>query len=1346
MDHASEERLGLTPAEIRAIRQRLGLTQVEAGELLGGGPRAFTKYEGGSVKPAASVVALLLLLDANPSTLATLRGGRGRPVPSSSNPNTLPFEVSGGHIQALAPIDFAQLLRRLLSAEASTHGLPLGGIRVPSNITAPDGGEDGYIQWEGGPEGTDFLPCRTNQFQLKCGKILPNAAGREVLTGKGEVKPMVHDVLGDDGCYVLLSNLSFTRKAAKVREERISKSLRDAGLTIKAGQVLFRDADWVAIWVNRHPGTATWVKELTQPGTVRPFHSWNHWAECSEHQLSPLVDDNRLPTLRAAVLGQVTEKRGVIHICGLPGVGKSRLVLEALGPTDERNRSITDLVMYADESGSNAADIRHTAETLAASKSRAIIVVDRCTRETRRALASTVNRLGSRLSLITIEDDTPPTPPDSRTISVPQAASDVTEQIVKNLAPPDLPSEDRRRLAALSRGFPEVALAVVKAWKESAPPLPHTTEDDLVEAFVIGRDSSQSNSLMASARLIAVFGALRVGEGSETQLPEASSFLHGLDVEQLHAAIQCLVRRGIAKERGRLVIFPPSPIVLRLAERQWEEWMPSKWDKILACNPSPELAVLAAHRLALLNTTRVSQKVARHVCRPSGPLDDQKPISASSHAEVLSALVQIDARLVVDLLARSLESVPGLSDVKDEARRHIVRTLEQAAFRADTFEDAADLLLDLAVAENEPYANNATEVFKALFPLLLSKTEAGKSTRFRFLDGVATTTDLRRRAIIVDALVAGIETDHFHRDVGAETHGLRPALHSWHPTTPEEAAEYVSTGVKLLTQFAVADDPPGKAAREGLGCRLRSLIASGLVEVECVEGVVNQVQDHLRTPWKEAIRSLNHFIRVDAEKASSETVDRVIALVKSLQPRDLESKALLLISQYVGDYPPGKDLNLEVAEKLLNDDIRRVAEELVNQPATLKNLLPEASSNPRVNAAWFGECIAVSANSPLDWLEPVKDAFLQAPEDIRYPSLLTGFLYGLSRTHASAVTDFKRVAAQSAQFAPVLPAVCGYCGIKSEDIDLVIEAVRKKLLSPSELMQWTLANKQEEFDPLFDALLDQGSEGFPAAVHLISTYVGDDNDKIDHLWSQVIRVVDGTKHWEDTDFDGMTAYNFEELMKSVLNRGRQDSNARALALKLASTFIALIGSRKPRLVEPLLPILLSDFPEISWPLIGQAIISRDEQHLLFQFALGDMPRPETQPKPAILHLPEETLFAWCLANPDRAPAFVAATVPVLEADETGGPSRSLHPVMRRLIDEFGHSRSVLEAIGRNMGSFSWAGSASSVFRLYREPLLELQNHTKREVRKWARVELESVDDSIRIADERYAESNARSEI
>ena len=55
-EHAAAE--AIAPEEIRAIRERLGLSQAEAGKLLGGGPRAFTKYEAGSVKPAAAVVTL----------------------------------------------------------------------------------------------------------------------------------------------------------------------------------------------------------------------------------------------------------------------------------------------------------------------------------------------------------------------------------------------------------------------------------------------------------------------------------------------------------------------------------------------------------------------------------------------------------------------------------------------------------------------------------------------------------------------------------------------------------------------------------------------------------------------------------------------------------------------------------------------------------------------------------------------------------------------------------------------------------------------------------------------------------------------------------------------------------------------------------------------------------------------------------------------------------------------------------------------------------------------------------------------------------------------------------------
>src|ERR1700730_7498200 len=99
----------LTPVDIRRIREGLGLTQVEAGELLGGGPRAFQKYESGTVTPAATTANLLRLLAANPASVETLSGKKASSLEAQG---LRPFEVSGEHIRALTERKFVLLARR----------------------------------------------------------------------------------------------------------------------------------------------------------------------------------------------------------------------------------------------------------------------------------------------------------------------------------------------------------------------------------------------------------------------------------------------------------------------------------------------------------------------------------------------------------------------------------------------------------------------------------------------------------------------------------------------------------------------------------------------------------------------------------------------------------------------------------------------------------------------------------------------------------------------------------------------------------------------------------------------------------------------------------------------------------------------------------------------------------------------------------------------------------------------------------------------------------------------------------------------------------------------------------
>ena len=73
---AQAERL-LLPSEVRRVRKKLGLTQREAGLLLGGGPNAFQKYESADVLTSQAISNLLRVLAHDPSGLEVLRRESG---------------------------------------------------------------------------------------------------------------------------------------------------------------------------------------------------------------------------------------------------------------------------------------------------------------------------------------------------------------------------------------------------------------------------------------------------------------------------------------------------------------------------------------------------------------------------------------------------------------------------------------------------------------------------------------------------------------------------------------------------------------------------------------------------------------------------------------------------------------------------------------------------------------------------------------------------------------------------------------------------------------------------------------------------------------------------------------------------------------------------------------------------------------------------------------------------------------------------------------------------------------------------------------------------------------------
>lgn len=1335
----------IPPDEIRVIREGLGLSQLEAGELLGGGPRAFTKYEAGTVKPAASVVTLLRLLEVDPSALALLPGGESRPVPSTV---TGPFEVRAEHVAALNERTFPLLLQRILSAEADAHGLGQVRIHVPTRVHTPDGGEDGRITWVDGPERTRFLTSRFCVFELKSGELSKAKARRVPLTKLGDLKPMVRSALETNGTYIVLCAHAYVQKDVDARASRIRKALRDEGLDLEDTRVELHDAEQIATWTNLHPSVSTWLKEQVQPGTVGPFRTWSHWSQRAEHSGSLWVDDERLPDLTVRVRAAAVVPKTTLRIVGPSGIGKSRLVMQAFRPTADEGkagRCLSHLVLYADLSEFSAETIHTTVQTLADSRQRAVAVVDRCPVESHRILTGMVSQASSRLSLITIDADVPGGTLDRSTLRLADAPPSVTEAIVDRDLP-NVPSMDRRRVAQFSRGYPEIAIQVARAWTESRP-IPHATDDNLVDAFVLGRTSRERDTLLKAAALLAAFGVVHFEDPESDQLHELASRGCGVSADDLHAAFGTLVARGVAHRRGRAVVLQPRPIAMRLTERQWGEWTPATREEVLSGDGNPELKVMAARQLAWLNTTECPRGVVEQICSPGGPFDGFEGLTRPGHAEVLSFLAEVDSGLVAEQLDRSFDAIEDLHKIEGNARRDLVWALEKVAFRADTFEEGAHLLLRLALAENEQWGNNATGQFKGLFPLLLAETEADGNARLPVLDAVAGANDPKKHEIVVEALIEATAVHHHSRFLGPETHGSRPALESWHPASHDEAVEYVTGCVTRLADFAVRDDALGRVARSGLARNVRGLLGRGFVDA--VEAVVNRVRDVVAF-WPEPLEGLGHFLTFDVRDPCSDAARRVRALMDSLEPETLEERVRLIVTEMPYDYPCGEDLDFDERDQRQRDAVREVAVELSANQEVLARVLPQLSRGEQRQVRVLGQDLAALLASPSVWLERVVAAFRQAPEKERNCDLLSAYVAGMAQAHPEAAEAFKQRAAQSPDLSRVLPLICFRLGVSPSDIPLVVGALEAGLLAPSRLMQWTVGGALdglpvEAVAPLFDAMLAHSADAFEVAVDLMGMYARRDADKFNRLGPQVRNAAECVTRWTESRPHPMVIHHVSQLMSRMLERGRGDPHARAVALALARAVVD-VDDVDDWFGESLVSLLLSKFPEIAWPLIGQAIVADPSHAWSMESVLGGQIGFDRETDAVLLHLPEDTLFAWCHAHPHRAPAFVAKVVPPLTSYRHDAAERSLHPVLVRLLDEFGDRDDVLQGIAHRMHTFGWSGSLANYFALYEKPLRPLLDHAQAKVRHWARARLRGLRASIERARDQDEEWEAKWEV
>jgi len=217
------------------------------------------------------------------------------------------------------------------------------------------------------------------------------------------------------------------------------------------------------------------------------------------------------------------------------------------------------------------------------------------------------------------------------------------------------------------------------------------------------------------------------------------------------------------------------------------------------------------------------------------------------------------SRLLIQLAIVSPEEVARhLSNLIDTAtddqirslksiRRDLVWTLEKLVWHSATFERAADMLLRLALDENETWSNNSTGTWLNLFGSMLPATAAAPGVRMNYLERVATDSDPAVRKLAAQAADTAIDMRGGTVMISGELQGGVVVEPRGTPKTYGELWDYLRSGIKLL-QSMVSDtnDAVREVAEKALVDAIHPMLENEAVRDTLFDALTALPDDALR--------------------------------------------------------------------------------------------------------------------------------------------------------------------------------------------------------------------------------------------------------------------------------------------------------------------------------------------------------------------------------------------------------------------------------------------------------------------------------------------------------------------
>jgi hypothetical protein len=1258
------------------------------------------------------------------------------------------FDADPDYVASLDSTSLVKLLKRLVLAESRLIGIPLRDVSVPLQITIADGGEDGRVEWIGGHRSTAYLPARFSVFQAKAQNLSESQIKSEVLKQQkkrsSRLNPAVAEVLAKGGAYILFCRERMVTAKRKKLAKAIQTAIATGGGTPKnAAAIEIYDANLIADWVNTHPPVALWLASQKHGRNLAGFQThegWGRapdfsspWQPSDEPRFTPtnqvVPEEQRKDSTRSAwtneqatqhALEVLASEKTIIRLFGPSGFGKSRFAYEVLNAANNVADKINNnSVIFCDGSISGDEAVKLALELSDAGLG-AILVVDECPDDLHSKLASIVRRTNSRLRLITLDIETKVLQaPGTLSIRVEKADEKLIKDIANGVAP-NLTDKDKSFIAELAEGFPR--MAVLAAQQEA-----HGRQTFLSAEQILDRILWSGKLRVPEAQRALEVASLFEWFGLQGRVSNQAEFLATemaqIPLPRFVEHVMSFKSRGIITQRGDFVQVGPVPLAARLGLARFSVMTPDQLLQFFQKAPE-ELQASLLKRMKWLDTSATAVTFAERLVQPE-MLGNFAALNTEAGSKILDRLVHI----APDLVSATINRVFGALTTDElkaarDGRRHLVWSLGKLVFRKQTFDRSARTLLKLAAAENEDYGNNASGIFKQLFQLYLSGTEAEPAARLLVLDDGLKSSNRVERATCVDALGHMLDSGHYSRMGGAEQIGSADALEDWQPKTYGEIRDFFRAAMSRLTSIATSRDELAQNAKGHLGGHIRGLFHQ--LPASEVKAMIDTITVHYGF-WPEALIAVSHWLYFDREKNTPDKIaEEIRRIYDDLLSTDLIDLAVLYTRGWQGDlHDPDSKYDPDPKAQHDFDYASRqavaVAEKISRYPKLINRAAERLACSDGHGLYPFSKELVKRVKNPKAlFIKALKTVEATTEEPNR--GFFGGLVSGADARDQKIAKLFIRLALKSPKLKADAITLIGSGSLRADDIALAISLLRSGDIKPWQLQNLGLSRVDvEQLFTIVDELERYGNDGLWTILDVVGMYLyGDKNVPPKKLVTLIKRVLINPALM-DAVRNNMDGYHMEQMVVRLAKLTVIDE---AYAKKLAKQVLRICRQGTDRVfyelddpVRKILGHVIALHPTVVWAEIAKKLTSKSWYDRFYAENLLDAShRDDHLARGLSFGVPQSIYLDWVREDPKTRAASAVAWLPIAEKEDSG--RLKWHPELESFLSEFIDRADILPAISRRLLPTSyWGGLAPHL-----EPIVPLveswSSHPNASVRAW----------------------------